>query len=237
MMNEMADQTKSIEVMINEYNALKDFRKMTFDQSESRVNLYLKMLSVAIVAIPAFSFIVGERSNNPSAVDYTLLSLIVFFAAMILLYVGIISFYRVIESNISCIRYTRALNRVRRFFYDNDKSIRKYLSLPVVDDLPIFGTFGFSFKKQKRYGSATLLITLNAINWFFAWESFVFFLKTIYNIKKDMFIILSVAILLCTVIYYLFLHFIYGKRIKQANDTYIICFPSNSINEPAENNQ
>lgn len=119
MIHEMANQTKSIEVMINEYNALKEFRKMTFDQAESRVNLYLRMLSAAIAIITGLSFLIGERSiagNNPNEVDYTLLSLIVLFAAMILLYVGIISFFRVLENNISCIVYTRAINRVRRFF-------------------------------------------------------------------------------------------------------------------------
>lgn len=98
--------------------------------------------------------------------------------------------------------------------------------MPVADDVPIFGNFGFSSRKQKHFGTATLLITLNVINLFLVGESLIFFLKTIYNINNDMFLFLSVIVLMCAVFYYLFLHYIYKNRINEAEEKYKIRFPT-----------
>lgn len=213
------DQTKSIEIMLNEYNALKDFRELIIKQSESRVNLYLTMLTATIAALPLFSFIFVDANNE---VDYKLFSLIVFVIATILLYIGFISFLRKIESHISTIKYTKAINIARRFFYDRDKSIRKYLIMPISDNKPVFGTYGFSPKpaKSRHRGATSLLMVLNTINLLFVEVSLFYYLEPNTIVSSNSSFLLCGIALVTAISYYLFLNCIYKKRVREAHDSY-----------------
>ena len=154
-MKEKIENQNSWDFMINEYNAMMSFRELIINQVDNRVNTYMKVLSGAIAFVPSFSFILVTTNNSIDYLGVCALSLCVSF---LLFWFGLISFYRVIEGHISIINYTRAINRARRYFCDRDNRVKKYVSMPIFDDVPKFGTYGFSSVKTTNVGNTSLVL-------------------------------------------------------------------------------
>lgn len=204
---------QSYEFMLNEYNAMREFRELIVHQVDNRVNLYLKMVSTAVTVIPAFSFWIV---NSNDEVNFQVLCLISGAITAILLCFGILSFFRVIEGHISIIRYTRAINRARRYFYDRDKRIRKYISMPVTDDTPSFGTYGFSEVKTMNVGATSLVMSLNIFNSLLLEGIVIWFFKMHFYLCRCILISAIAGAILLSICYYALLRHIYKKRMCQA---------------------
>lgn len=230
----MSDQSiSSSEFMLNEYNMMKEFRELIIHQVDNRVNLYLKMISTAITVIPAFSFWVV---NSNDEVDYEMLCVISGVIAVLLLCFGILSFFRVIEGHISIINYTRAINRARRYFYDRDRSIRNYISMPVTDNTPSFGTYGFSAVKTMNVGATSLVMLLNVFNLWLLEGMVIWYLgtKVQFNNIELIFVISGAAIL--GIVYYILLRCIYNKRMRRARQKAVAHFTNSVISDILEEN-
>ncbi len=219
----MIENSDRIKVMINEYNAMKDLRELQIHQLDNRVELYLKMISVAVTVIPALSFLVVPSLGT---IHYTWLFVIILFITLMLLYFGVFSFFRVVEGHISIVEYTRGMNRVRRFFYDRDEDIRQYLSMPIADDVPAFGSYGFSFIKTIRFGYASLVIALNIMNALLIEMNILYLLYKVFNIQIGMTIFLIVIALVLVALYYRVLCRTYNKRMEKAHIKSSVRFPT-----------
>lgn len=210
--------TDSQEFMLKEYDLLKDFRELIVHQVDNRVNLYLKMFSTVIASIPVLSIFVENPQN---VVNNKLLSTILIIVSMLLLYFGVLSFYRVIEGHISIINYTRAINRIRRYFLDNDQNIKKYLAMPVTDNVPKYGTYGFSSVKTINVGATSLIMTLNALNLLLTEALLVWYLSLKVSITPILIIILIIIAIFIAFFYLSLLRYLYNRRMKKAKTKFV----------------
>lgn len=101
--------------------------------AESRLNVLVTITSGA-------SGILLLLSQLKTAVsDFLAVALVVFAAVWLL---GLITFIRILERDLTVVGYIRAINRARRFFVDNAPSIQKYLAFPAVDSEPKYTRLG-----------------------------------------------------------------------------------------------
>lgn len=210
------------EFMLNEYNAMKDFRELIVHEVAERVTLYLKMVSTAVTAIPAFSFLVV---NSNQSINYVYFCILLIAVTALLWIFGILSFYRVIEGHISIIRYTRAINRARRYFFDKYKAIRPYISMPVIDSVPSFGTYGFSNVKTINVGATSLLMFLNTLC-FLLLEGLVVWCVSMLMSANNLLWILCIAVVIIAAGYHIALRKEYAKRMQAASQKSEVHFSS-----------
>lgn len=207
--------------MLKEYELLKDFRELIVNQVDNRVNLYLKMFSTVIASIPVLSIFVESPQN---IVNNELLSAILIIVSVLLLYFGVLSFYRVIEGHISIINYTRAINRIRRYFLDNDQSIKNYLAMPVTDNVPKYGTYGFSSVKTINVGATSLIMTLNALNLLLTEGLIVWYISLKISMTFIMTIIIIILSVIVSIFYLMLLRHLYNKRMRKAKNNSVSKF-------------
>lgn len=158
MKNEMQN---SFDFMLNEYNAVIEFRKLMIEQTEGRVILYFKMLAVALTVILSYMALGDGNALNQS-------SIVACFILMLLYIFGMTQFSHVIEGHISIINYTKKLNIVRSFFYEHLDGIDKYKVLPTNDKKPEFGGYGFGDEKILEMGGTKMYLVFNSVNLFSA---------------------------------------------------------------------
>lgn len=218
-----ANQNIRDHFMINEYNAMQKFRELIIGQVDQRVNTYLRLISATIAIIPAFSFLLIKNNKN---IDYMLLCIACILISMLLFLFGLLTFYRVIEGHISIIVYTRSINRLRRYFYLCDRSIGNFLSMPINDDLPEFGTYGFSSVKTIKMGATSLVISLNVLNCLFYFGLMIWFVSMWFHISMGVYVIFSIIAILLSLGYMKKLRKIYNERMIQANNNCEVRFPS-----------
>lgn len=210
------------EYMLKEYDILKDFRELIVNQVEERVNLYFKMFGAASSIIPTVLVIISDITTNP---NYNMILIVFMSISAVLLYFGYVTFLRVIEGHISIINYSRAINRIRRYFCEFDKSIIPYISMPVTDNTPVFGTYGFSNKKTTNVGVTSLIMVLNSINLFILLTLLFWFISlnippitafwlNIWGLNYD--ITYTIANLLFPFLYGFLLRVLYKKRMINA---------------------
>lgn len=214
---------RSWDFMINEYNAMRDFRELIINQVDNRVNTYLKLISASIALIPAFSFLIVNSNNT---IDYRALCAVSIVISVLLFGFGILSFYRVIEGHISIIYYTRAINRARRYFYDKDNNIKNYISMPINDDVPEFGTYGFSSVKTTRVGATSLVLSLNVLNALLLQGLLIWMLSLFVSLDIRILAAFGVIALILSFIYKKMLERKYNKRMIAAEQKSQVRFPS-----------
>lgn len=130
------DQT--VQFMIAEYEALRDSRNTILETIDRRVNYFLTAVSGATVALT----LIGQLSGMSESFLFS--SLIVL---SLLFLLGTFLFLRAVEIHIANYVYVRGMNRVRRYFVDSAPDLKRYLILPVSDDVPAFNTVGFFLSK------------------------------------------------------------------------------------------
>jgi len=147
------EQEKGVDFLLAEYGLLKDLRASLITQNENRLNYYITVVS-GVAAVTALIFKVYDTTEA------------FYFAALpvsfLLLLLGATIFGRLIETHISITIYARGLNRIRRYFLDNDHRIANYLMLHVFDDRPRFGALGFLSTKTTRLGLSVVPFLINS---------------------------------------------------------------------------
>jgi len=123
----------SLKFMLEELETLRCFRLNMNSMGESRVNILLA------VSGGLFGLALWKLS---SIFPKEVLPLITGVVLTGLLFLGLITFGRTIERDINIKIYTRGLNRIRHYFFQQDPNLKKYLILPIYDDQPEFNILG-----------------------------------------------------------------------------------------------
>ncbi len=123
------------EFLMAEYNTLKEFRANQVEQSQNRFNFFIALVSGALAIVA----LVNDRS---AALNTPLFFIGVGITALALLYLGVITFRRIIQTHIRTVEYTRGMNRVRRYFVEHYPEIATYLTFSIDDARPRLGTLG-----------------------------------------------------------------------------------------------
>lgn len=140
--------------LVAEYETLKEFRKSQVDQAQNRFNLFLVLVSSAVGIIALVTDAQDTRATSAFFISVALTSLA-------LLYLGIVTFRRIIQNHIHTTTYTRGLNRIRRYFVERYPEIEQYLTFPTREDYPRFKAMGSL--TIAATGLTGMVIFLNAV--------------------------------------------------------------------------
>jgi len=128
-----ASQGEILQLMIAEYEALREARRLSYTVSSNSSNLFLAAVSGAIIAL-------GLICQVSALSQFFLASVAILFGLFI---VGVCTFARTLEGQIVCRLYLRGMNKIRRYFVEvapND--VKDYMILPIYDDEPAFCSAG-----------------------------------------------------------------------------------------------
>jgi len=149
---ETSNNLKSSDFMLAEYDHhLFEFRRNE-ELGESRVNLYLAIIT-AVFGGGAFLFIKSMSDGNDHKILANGIYLIIASAFVITLLFGYVTLLRLVHRNLASSEELRASHRIKRYFTDRDPQIWKYLYYKPYDNIPkresrwkkgaIFGRGGF----------------------------------------------------------------------------------------------
>ena len=133
MMNEQADkeaQQRILQFMTTEHFTLQAARSATIAEANGRCALFIGSLSSAVVAL-AF---IGQASGLSEG--FFLFGLVLFPS---LLFLGIFTFKRVLQTAVEDIIYARGINRIRHYYVELAPEVRRYFAHAIHDDLPTAG--------------------------------------------------------------------------------------------------
>lgn len=125
------NQPHIITFMTTEHYNLQSSRASTIADANGRSSLFLTTLSTSLVAL-AF---IGQISRLGTA--FFIFALVLFPA---LLFLGLVTFERVLQTAIEDIVYARGINRIRHFYQELAPEMTPYYVLsPYDDDLSVYG--------------------------------------------------------------------------------------------------
>lgn len=121
------DRQTNLSIVTTEHTALETARSATIFEANGRVSSYLATVSGGVVA---FAFI-GEAASLDQTFHLFLLVLL-----PILLFIGIVTFERTLQSGIEDGILARRIHRLRRYYLDVAPGLADYLAPPAADDGP-----------------------------------------------------------------------------------------------------
>lgn len=116
-----------------EFETMRDMRAALNTQVAAEIQIYVAMVTAMFVAL---AFIAQFFEVTTTVLLIALGAL----GAVVLL--GWATYYRVVESRITVVRYARSLNRVRRYFVTRNATLTEYVSPDVDPNAPPFGAVG-----------------------------------------------------------------------------------------------
>ena len=147
--NILETRDPSTEAMLAEHERLADLYLHNAEMGERRTSLYLTVISAGAAVFLGIAQFGAEMSS-------LLWPGIGFLAG--LLVIGLVTFQRLIERRIRAAEYLRAINRVHRYFVENDPSLEPFFYWPPCDDVPSFAGNG-----QALTGLRDVIAVLNSI--------------------------------------------------------------------------
>jgi hypothetical protein len=120
---------------------------------ESRVNFLLATVSGALVGLALISQLSGYGHT------VYIISCVILVG---LLFLGLITFARAVESVIGIKVYTRGMNRIRHYFAARDPDTGSHLILPITDDVPSFTRIGFFSGRSTLIGLPATVAAVNS---------------------------------------------------------------------------
>ena len=141
----------AVTVLTTEHFTLQGARAATISESTGRATMFLGSVSGGLVALGLVATAVGVGSAF-FAVALVLLPTLVF--------VGIVTFDRVLQSGIEDLSYARRIIRLRDFYFDAAPELTPYLmSVPVPARLAVLGLWGRRFQLFLTVAGMVAVIT------------------------------------------------------------------------------
>lgn len=141
--------------LLCEFEALEQARTVVISIRDRQLNLYVILASILVTAI-----VLGHAIAQPftrSAFSVSVGTGLLVFAIF-----GLILAYRAAQAQLSATMYLRGMNRIRRYFLEQDEAISKYLVLPINDDIPRFGEVFYDAGPLSRIFGIDILAFVNA---------------------------------------------------------------------------
>lgn len=139
----------STEAMLAEHERLSDLYLYNTEMGEKRTTLYLTVVSAAS------ALLLGMAQFK---VDNTFLLGSAAGMLLVVLLIGMLTFYRLIERRVRGMEYLRAINRIHHYFVDQDPGLELYYYWPPCDDTPFH-----SDKDAATTGLRDLISVLNSL--------------------------------------------------------------------------
>jgi hypothetical protein len=139
----------STEAMLAEHQRLADLFLHNAEMGERRTSLYLTVISAGAAVFLGVAQFGAQMSS-------LLWPAVGFLAGMLV--IGLVTFQRLVERRIRAAEYLRAINRIHRYFVQNDPDLEPYFYWPPCDDVPSFAGTGHALT-----GLRDVIAVLNAI--------------------------------------------------------------------------
>ncbi len=123
----------SIQAMISEHERLAALYLYNAEMGEKRVAAYLTIVSIAVAGLVSLPQYFREHVDEGAILQSStgvLLGLV---------FLGLLTFFRLVERRARGIEYLRAINRIHSYFVYKDAELEPYFSWPPADDYPSFG--------------------------------------------------------------------------------------------------
>ena len=153
MQKQSKPEEHSVDFMLAEFETLRCLRSDISSVGESRANILLATVSGGLVGLALLNESSGLEEVVPLITGVVLAGL---------LFLGLITFGRIIERDINIKLYARGLNRIRRYFVQLDPDLREYLLLPISDDRPRFKTLGWLPSSGQIFSLESMVAVINS---------------------------------------------------------------------------
>lgn len=120
------DRALAVSILTTEHFTLQGARGNTVSEAGSRIASYLSSLSGALVGIGLLGNVTGLGAA---------FALIAVVLGLTLVFLGVATFVRVLESGMEDTLYARGINRIRHFYGEAAPGVRPYLILSDRDDM------------------------------------------------------------------------------------------------------
>jgi hypothetical protein len=198
-----------IEFMLKETETIRELLNRVTAIGEQRVNLLITLSSAAGGAL----LLLGQ-----SQIDITSYYSIAWIVVASVVAMATLRFPQMIRREIRVAEYLRGLNRIRRFFTEQDQRISRYLTLPLHDDVPRI------YRGYASHGLLGVVVFINSL----AMGTLAFIsLSLIRRTYDASFWSVGVGILVF-LISYLLHNWIASRTLRQAETLYEVVFPSDS---------
>lgn len=114
-----------LQIMMAEHAALQSARSSTIFDATGRANLFIGSISSVLIAL---AFIGQASEMGKPFFIFTMLLLIPLF------FIGITTFYRIVQIGNADTVYARGINRIRHFYTEIAPDTARYFILPTRDD-------------------------------------------------------------------------------------------------------
>lgn len=151
-----ADDSAVMQFMTTEHFTLQTARAATIADASGRASLFLSTVSGALVAI-AF---IGQVSNLGTA--FYIFALVLLPS---LVFLGVVTCVRVLETSIEDSIYARGINRIRHYYLDQAPHVTPYFILSAYDDdTGVMRNMGFGPSRgQIFFTTAGMISVINSV--------------------------------------------------------------------------
>jgi hypothetical protein len=138
-------QSEALQILATEHWSLLATRALTYQESLGRVNMFLAILSGAVIALA----LVAQADHFGTA----FISIAIFMLAVVLV-TGVFTVARLMALNRDDFRWVLAMNRIRNAYLDLHPELEPHFTTSAYDDLPgALQTLGIETRGADRLGS------------------------------------------------------------------------------------
>lgn len=119
-------RNESVQLLLSEHERIAQLFIENRQMGERRTSLFLTLITIAIPATAAFSQYFNAGLITP--VNLATLG--------VLLIVGLLTFYRLVERRVMSTELLRAINRIHRYFVEHDPALAAYMAWKADEALP-----------------------------------------------------------------------------------------------------
>jgi len=151
---------QALSIMTTEYYNLQTGRAMTISDANGRAGLFLGTVSTSLVAL---AFVGGvSRSATGLGQAFYIFGLVLF---PTLVFLGLVTFMRVMQSGIEDLVYGRGINRIRHLYQEHVPEMRPYFVLSAHDDeAGVFGNLAMHGGVWQIFlSSAGMIAVINSV--------------------------------------------------------------------------
>jgi hypothetical protein len=126
------DEARSF--LLLEFETMREMRTALNSLVATEINIYVAIVGATFVALAPVRDIlpVGDDIVRTLSVG----------ALCVVVLLGLATYFRVVESRITVVKYARSMNRVRSYFARSTELLHQYISPDIYDDQPPFGAIG-----------------------------------------------------------------------------------------------
>jgi hypothetical protein len=123
-MSQDRDPSQLMSIITTEHFTLQTARSATISEANGRASIFLGASSSALIAV-AF---IGQTAGLKTVFTYGL------YILAPLIFIGLVTFRRALQTGVEDARYARRINQLRRFYFDHGANVGDYITMPVGSD-------------------------------------------------------------------------------------------------------